>query len=330
MAALAALGAAMGVWGLRGPGPAPAVDPPRVSAAGRPGASAEPESAASASPGSARPALPASLRGTEVPGGFALDSAGHFRATPDALELFDYFFSARGEEPDARIRQRIEAEIHARLMPLARAEALAFFDEYQRYREQARALFEADFEELPLEIRFQRIRELRRSVFGAAQAETLFGVEENRLRVELDRRRVAQDPDLSPDERGRRLLALEAQRPPEVRAAQAAAQAAIDLRRDEASLRAQGAGDAEIHHLREERFGADAAERLAALDRERASWQARLDEWRRTREALEREFADDPPALATAVETARNERFRAAEQIRVRGLETSEPVPGAP
>lgn len=267
------------------------------------------------------PPRPASLRGTDVPGGFVVDEQGHLRTTPDILELFEYFFSATGEEPDEQIRRRIEAEIHARLSPPAREEALALLDAYLRYREQARALFEAGGADLPLEIRFQRIRELRRAAFGTGDAEILFGREEDRIRIELERRRVATDPALSPEERSSRLEALDAELPAEVVEARAAARAALDLRRDEARLRAEGAGDAEIQALRERRFGPEASARLAALDRERAAWQRRVAEWQDVRTRLERELEDDPAALAEALKSARAERFSEAEAIRLHALE---------
>lgn len=287
----------------------------------------DPDAAERVSPPSASGALPprpASLRGTAVPGGFVVDEQGHLRTTPDILDLFEYFFSATGEEPDEQIRRRIEAEIHARLSPPARAEALALLDAYLRYREQARELFEADGADLPLEIRFQRIRELRRAAFGAGAAEILFGEEEDRIRIELERRRVATDPALSPEERASRLEALDAKLSAEVVEARAAARAALDLRRDEARLRAEGAGEAEIQALRERRFGPEASARLAALDRERAAWQSRVADWQDLRRRLERAFADDPAALADALESARAERFSEAESIRLRALERIE------
>lgn len=330
-AGIVGVGLALGISVLREP--PPAADAVAVSAAGGAASAADSGPAAISAPGPMTPPLPDSLRDTDVPGGFAVDAAGHFRATRDALDLFDYYFSASGEEPDEQIRRRIEAEIDARLAPPAREEARAFLDAYLRYREQARALFEEGSEDLPLEIRFQRIRELRRSVFGAADAEILFGAEEDRIRVELERRRVAQDPALAPDERERRLAALDERLPPEVREAQAEARAALALRQDEARLRAEGAAEAEIHALREQRFGPEAAARLAALDRQRTAWQERLATWRTTREGIEREFADDPTALASALDAARAERFSASEQLRVRALETlrtARESPGTP
>ncbi len=325
-AGIAAVALALGISALREP-PAGAVS---VSVAARAAPAATPAPAALPAHPSAVAPLPASLRGTEVPGGLAVDAAGHFRATRDALDLFDYYFSASGEEPDAQIRRRIEAEIGARLEDPAREQALAFFDAYLRYREQARALFESGYEDLPLETRFQRIRELRRAVFGAGDAEVLFAADEDRIRVELERRRVAQDPALSAIERERRLAALDERLPAEVREAQAAARAALDLREAEARLRAEGAGDSEIRALREQRFGPEAAARLAALDRERDEWQARLDEWRATRAALEAQLADDPAQLAETLDAARTERFSAREQLRVDAAEARAPAPLAP
>src|SRR5690606_31538797 len=119
-AGIAVVGLALGISAQR-ESPADAVP---VSAGARAAPAADPAPAAVFPPPSAIAPLPASLRGTDVPGGLAVDAAGHFRATRDALDLFDYYFSASGEEPDEQIRRRIEAEIDGRLASPAREEAL--------------------------------------------------------------------------------------------------------------------------------------------------------------------------------------------------------------
>jgi lipase chaperone LimK len=263
------------------------------------------------------PPLPASLSGTEADGGLVVDGDARFVVTPDALDLFDYFLAASGEEPLAVIRARIEREIERRLPPDARPFARDLLARYLAYREALRDLYENEhWADRSLERRFQRIRELRREHFRPEEREALFAAEEERWRVDLERRRVAADPSLSEDERARRLEALDARLPAEVREAREVALAALRLRQDETALRARGASDAEIHALREQRFGSEAAERLAALDRRRAAWDARVGDWMRERERL-RAAGAGPEEVAAQ----RAERFRGAERQRVRALE---------
>jgi len=137
--------------------------------------------------------LPASLEGTRVDGDLRLDAEGRFVPGPEALLLFDYFLSATGEEPDERIHARIVAEIRRRLPPAAAGDAEALLDRYLAYRAAARELF--DDQELAfadVERRFQRIRELRREVFGAELATALFGEEERVAAIDVERQRVLQ------------------------------------------------------------------------------------------------------------------------------------------
>lgn len=317
------LGAGAGLWlALRatdetGTGPARETAPARVSAPGR----------SPLAPTAAAPALPESLRGTEPDGALVRDAEGRFVPTRDALDLFDYFLSARGEEPDALVRARIEAAIAARLDDPA--PALELLDRYLAYREEVRAFFEEEnAAALPLERRLQRIRELRRAHFGAELADALFAEEEERWRVDLERLRVLQDPTLAAEERTRRLEALDAELPESVREARSAATAALALRRDEARLRAEGASDAEIGALREARFGPEAAERLAALDRARAEWNARLAAYRAERERVAARLPDDGERAA-ALDALRDAHFTGAERLRVEALEQMEEAQAA-
>jgi lipase chaperone LimK len=300
----------------RSGGPAREEAPARVSA--QPAA----DRARAAAPAEATP-LPASLAGSEPGGALVRDADGRFVPTRDALDLFDYFLSASGEEPDAAIRRRIEAEIAARLADPA--PALELLDRYLAYRDEVRAFFEDENAgALPLERRLQRIRELRRAHFGGALAETLFGEEEERWRVDVERLRVLHDPTLGEEARAARLAALEAELPDSVRESRAAASAALDLRRDEARLRAQGASAAELDALREARFGPEAAARLAALDRSRAEWDARVAAYRAERDRLAARGPDDPAARAGALAALRDAHFTGAERLRIEALERIE------
>lgn len=306
-----------------GPGAgSPSGDAPAVASA-PPDARAREAAVASAPAADARPLppLPASLRGVEVAGGLPVDAEGHLVVVPAVLELFDFYLAATGEEPLAVIRARIEAAIDARLGPPARAEAHALLRDYLAYRESVRALAEGGGADLPLERRFQRLRELRRAHFGDAHAEALFAGEEARTRVDLARRRVAKDSSLTEAERAARLEALEAELPPEVRETRAAVRAATQLREAEARLREEGAGPAEIRALRERRLGPEGAERLAELDARRRAFQARYDAYRRERAALLAEPFESEAARQRGLEALRAARFEGPERRRVEALD---------
>lgn len=302
----------------RAAGPAAALDPdsgPAVREARRTPVLPTP------APGEPAAPLPASLRGTDVAGGLVVDRDGRFRATEDALELFDYYLAASGEEPLVTLRARIQAAIDARLDGDAAAAARELLDRYLAYRESVRDLVAEGLDGWSLERRFQHLRELRRGFFTPAEVEGLFADEEGRQERDLERRRLVSDPALDPDERARLLATLEAASP----AVEEAPRAAIRLRADEERLRGEGASDAEIRALREERFGPEAAERLALLDQRRASWSQRQAAWHEELSQLRAGGAGEE-----VIGRRRSERFSGPELLRAAANEPKAPAADEP
>jgi lipase chaperone LimK len=302
---------------------------------GRPRAAAGGPAAGATAPGAAaaEPApMPRSLRGTEPDGELVVDANGHFVPTRSALRFFDYFLTATGEEPSDAIRGRIVAAIEARLPPAAAREAEAFLDRYLAYRTAAQALASnpALARSADLERRLQWLRELRRAHFGAELARTLFGEDEDATRVALEMRQVLGDPSLDDAARKARLEELESELPEPMRRARAEARAPLELRQDEAALRAAGGTDGDVQALREARFGPEAAARLAALDRQRAAWNARLDAWRAERDRILADPDLDAAARAAAIDAARAARFSGPEAVRVRALDEAAAQPALP
>ncbi len=264
------------------------------SLAGAPGAAAAPAD---------RGARPPSLAGTDVDGALRADVSGRFLVDVDARRLVDYFLSATGEEPPARIRARIDAEIDARLPLAARGGARAFLETYLAYRKRAAALPRSE----GLESRFQALAALRREVFGESAARRLFGDEEDydaaALRF-LSRVREAPDEDLV----SQRFAGLGTAE----RSAYDEALAPIRSEREESAARAGGASRSQIQTGRAMSFGEEAATRLEALDRERESFRVRVDAHRLERKKLESK---------EAVEKLLAARFTPAESLRVRALD---------
>src|SRR5690606_31452290 len=149
-------------------------------------------------------------------------------------------------------------------------------DRWLVYRARARELAEQGLEEASVEERHRVLRELRRETLGEEAALALFAEEEAVDEAALAKLRLNEEADLSPEERAGRAADLEASLPEAGRAHRRMATLPLDLRRAEEALRAEGASPAEVQALREQAVGAEAAERLAALDAERAAWRARV------------------------------------------------------
>src|SRR5438552_1929875 len=134
------------------------------------------------------------------------------------------------------------------------------------------------------------------------------------------------DPSLEVAERERRAAALEDGLPEPVRAARAEALAPLRAMQEEARMRAGGTSSVEIRALRERSFGTEAADRLEELDRQRAAWQQRIDDYRAAREVVEQNPSLDAAARARAIEALRAERFTAEERLRIPVLDGVERV----
>lgn len=335
--ALAAAGAALvalAAWRWSGPPaarPAAPATAPRLArqrAGAASGAPADHRAAAEEAlraAGASAPRLwqpPASLADTEPDGAFAADAHGNLIVSPELRRAFDYWFAASGEESDGRISARIAAQIRARLDDPAETAALALLARFVAYRQRGRALAAADGD-ADLEARAAALHDLRREIFGA-DAALLFADEEALAAFALAERRVASDPALSDAERAQRLQALLADAPAPIRAARAAAAAPLELAREEAALRAQGGSADDVQRLREERVGADAAQRLAALDAERAAWRQRVADYRAERAAIDADPTLDDGARTAAVAALRDRAFSGPERLRIDALDRLE------
>lgn len=289
-----------------------AAEPPRRA---RPSASSV--APQEAEPGA--PPMPRSLDGTDIDGALRVGPDGRLVLGPEVLALFEYFFSASGEESDEVIRARIAALLRERLDDPAEGEALSLLDKYIGYREAARSMkAAAGADEDPL-ARLETIRKLRREHFGEEAASKLFGDAEREGEVAAERSRVVKDTTLSPEERDARLAELEAKLPVAAREAREDARRVLKQRADEDAMRASGATDEEIHRHRVETMGEEAAERLGELDRRRADWKGRVESFRSERAELTKRFADEG-ARASAEQKLLEESFTPEERLRVKAI----------
>jgi lipase chaperone LimK len=262
--------------------------------------------------------LPGSLEGTEPDGAVEADAGGHLIISIELRRLFDHFLAASGEESVATMRARIIAVLSARLPDVAAAEAIAILDRYLAYRDAARRLVPPSSD---LVAGLDQVHDLRRKMFSPTVVEAFFADEEAATYAALARRDVLTETALSPTERDRRLAEIDARTPPAVLAARAAATAPLNELNREAQLRAAGASDQEIAAARTAALGADAAARLADLDRAHAAWDARLAQFRAERAAV---LTD--PALGDAERQQRIDdllarSFTASERLRVEVLD---------
>lgn len=275
-------------------------------------------------PAAARAQLPSSLAGTAVDGGFTIDGRGHFVPDSNALRVFDYFLSARGEESEEVLRGRILLHaIKGGLADSAVAEIAAVLDRYIAYRSAARAaLATGTAASADLGVRVAAMRSLQTMMLGPDLAKAFYGDDSDLADIELRRMTILRDATMSKDERQRALAAIDAELPPEITGARTLSTAPTALHLKVEALRAGGGSSADIAAMRRSEYGAAAAERLAELDGARARWAQRLASYRSEDQRLRADHGGQSnAAYRQAQEALRQRHFSGIELARVRALD---------
>lgn len=287
--------------------------------------------------GQARPGpLPHSLQGTLAPDGWQQVEDGQLVPTPQLRELFEYYLSALGEEPLQTIVARIRAALSV-LPPAAQQQALDILGHYLDYRlaltrlgsgEQGSVGLSGDPDAIAAQL--AKVRDLRRQTLGEDVADAFFARDEALDQYTLAKLRIARDDSLSAAQKKAQLAAAAAQLPESMQASRAATEQFADYQQSLQKLRSEGASMAQIDQLRQQTFGAEAAQRLAALDQQRADWQKR---WQAYRDAVAQL---DASGLASdekvqQQEQLRQQYFSASELPRVKALDSiQKPASNAP
>ncbi|MCC4309430.1 lipase secretion chaperone [Alcanivorax marinus] len=270
--------------------------------------------------GSKLEAAPASWRGTVPDGELRADANGDLVVSEGVRWRFDYFLSALGEEDLNVLRARVAAHLDEVLPPRAARQAWALFEQYVGYRAALRGLEEPGREPAALRRSLEERQALRAQWFDATAREAFFGFRDRYDRFALARRDILDDESLNAEQKAARLAELEASLPEDLRAMVTASRQPVRLAADVAALRERGVSEARIYQLREQELGAEAADRLAALDRRRQEWDRRYQAYREQRAAI-LDSGLAPADRDAQVEALRERLFEERERRRVEALD---------
>lgn len=271
--------------------------------------------------------LPASLQGTEVDGAFELDADGHLRINNAVRRVFDYFLTAVGEEPLDTVLARLRAYIRTQLPSAAAAEAEEMLAGYLAYKEALAGMQDATqpaggrVDPAAVRSALAQARALRQAHMSTTAADAFYADEDAMNDYMLDRLVILQDAQLSASERAGRLAARETQLPASLREATKTVNQYQNLQVLTVDWQGRAGSPAELREIRENLLGAEAADRLETLDRERAEWDGRMAAWRRARGALLAASGLDEADRRQQIDVLRSEHFRAEELARVQARE---------
>lgn len=258
-----------------------------------------------------------SLQGTRPDGAVHVAPDDSVAVDEQLIALFDYYLSTVGEHPPDQVRVQIERELDRSLRPAAAAAAKRVLLRYFAYK-QALAALEAGPDlagpdAASLQRRLAALASLRARFFSKQEIVAIFGREDAANADALARLRIREDRSLTPQQKEARLAALDASLPPAEREAREAPLKIGRMQEAAERMRAAGADDDAVFRMRAEAFGADAAGRLAEVDREEAAWKQRIADYLAQRRGMNDE---------AAVAVLRGRMFSEEEQRRLEVYES--------
>lgn len=271
--------------------------------------------------------LPGSLAGTEVDGSFEVDANGHLRVTRGIRQTFDYFLSTIGEESISTIMARIKAYIRHRLKDPAAGEAERLLASYAAYKQALTTLptiqpqADGGLNLDAIQQQMTQVQSLRTQYLSQEVIEAFFGDEDVYDRYTVSRLQVLQNKGLSDKQRAQQLAMLQQQLPPALQQSLKVANSVQDLNALTADWKKRGGTAQELRDIREVLVGADAADRLEALDSENADWERRMGGWISQRDALLATAGLSDSDRQAQISQLRSKLFSAEELLRVQALE---------
>ncbi|MGM0450337.1 MAG: lipase secretion chaperone [Pseudomonadota bacterium] len=265
------------------------------------------------------------VEGVAIDGEIRVDMNGNLVYDRDLRRFMDFFIGLTQSPDDGTaMRERMRQAMREQEVPEAiRQDVMSALDRYLSYREAAADLENRDGESSPEQTRalLKELKQLRRSHLGEAMAEGFFGREQERIENQLARQRIQNNPDLSEAEKRERILDLEEDLPEYTHQVRERSRTYNNLHEETRRMREEGASEAEIRELRTEELGAEAANRLAKLDDQRAQWQSRLEAYQERKQRLQDNDNLTETDRRDALERLRSEHFDSeAERRRARAL----------
>ena len=263
--------------------------------------------------------LPLSLQGSPLPSALAVHDDGSLVIAIAVRQYFDYFLTAIGEEPLTLIAERVKHQLSQELQQPALGTALDIFANYLAYRDELAQLLHAGEQDYA-NLRAQ-IKASRDSHFDGLVVEAFFAEEDSYDEYMHKRSALNSDETLSAEQKQAQAEALLANAPDWLQQQHKKANQLNDFYVAKAELKTSGADDAQIQQLREQSFGVEAADRLAALDKKRAQWRQKLADYHiEVSDLLAAKLS--PKMLNFELSLLRRQHFTDSEILRVQAIDS--------
>ena len=275
--------------------------------------------------------LPRSLQGTAIDGEIIIDENKQLVVTEGLRRLFDYFLSALGEEDEAVIFARVERYIRHHTPEPAASQAVAIFGKYVAYLK-ALPEIEKRYGNLQLQAtksgqldlnavaqQKQDVARLRQQYFSKETISAFFGADDDYNDYSTEMIRINQNEQMSDAQKQAARQDYVSRLPESATKTNIMQQANIgELMTRTEQMKARGASPEALYEMRRELVGAAAAERLAQVDREDASFDARFTQYEAQKEQLLSQNAN-PAAAQLQIDQLEQQLFDDTERKRLSG-----------
>ncbi|KPA19673.1 lipase chaperone [Candidatus Magnetomorum sp. HK-1] len=237
--------------------------------------------------------LPHSLHGTDIDGELLLDANGKLIINNGLRNLFEYFISAKSEEPLDIILGRIREYIKFQIPDEPAQQAIAILDSYVSYKNKLEEV------ESPEGLQGEKLGTLesvkdalanrmllRRQFMSPDVVQAFFGDEEKYDQFNLQLIDIKQNSVLTPEAKEQQIIEIEAMLPESVREMRQEERINEKLNQQISEMRKQGKTDEDIYELRKNELGKEKADRWQELDKKRKVWDNKVDSYMKQRESI--------------------------------------------
>jgi lipase chaperone LimK len=243
-----------------------------------------------------------SLRGTMVDGSVTVGFAGQVQPDPALRRLFDYYLSLLGETDLAGIRQLLREDLRQRPIDAGQqATVMQLFARYVAYQQARTALAAAGANDLG--VRLAQDRAMRQRLLGPALAQAFYPT------ADADDARLL-----------RQLAHIDSSGGAGAQDEHALTTVDATIQTQTDQLAAQQRTPEQLHAERAATWGNAAADRLAALDRQRTQWQQRLAAFAAQATALQRDPSLDDPQRRATLQQLLDQQFQGPQRLQAQAM----------
>jgi len=268
--------------------------------------------------------LPESLQGTDVDGELLLDANGNLIISHGLRNLFEYFLSAKNEEPLDVILGRLREYIHKQIPDEPAREAIAILDSYISYKKKLEEIESPEGlqgEELgtldAVRDALTRRMMLRRQMMTHDVVNAFFGDEEKYDQFNLQLIEIKQNSVLTHEAKDAEILELEKMLPESIQQMRQEERARSSREQTVDEMRKNGKSEEEIFEFRKNEMGEEAAQRWQKLEQEREIWNNKVDSFMEQRNTISSDPNLTPQEQKLAIDRLKFESFDESELKRI-------------